>query len=559
MPDLTHSLQGHDPGYLKIVAELWDVQIDLQDVRQAPARLAAQLLIPARIKNTILSLPSEARKALADLAYSQGRIPWPLFTRRYGEVREMGAGRRDRDLPQFSPASAAEFLWYRSLISRSFFDTNEGPVEFAYIPDDLLPHLKLQARKPLSPPGRPASHSERANQLLASDVILDHTCTLLAALRLGLSEEAVDKAASSWKELNPRQPYSITRSALVSLLKAAGLIDDALLPGSESVREFLETTRGDALAWLCRSWIQAQDFNELRINPHLKPEGEWKNDPLHARRAVLGYLEKINPDTWWSLPEFISAIHHEDPDFQRPAGDYDSWFIREVRADGEGEFLRGFEHWDSVDGEVIRFIICGPMHWLGLIDLAWGKVANPGHPTAFRLSKWSQALLTGTAPPGLSIEDKPLTAGSDGRIRIPRLASRAARYQLARFCSWEDETEAYYPYRLTPSSLARARMQGLNVQQLIILLRRHVPALPPGLIKALERWEKRGVEARFEKLVILRLSSPEILQSLRSTRAARFLGDPLGPTAVIVRAGALERVLGALAEMGFLGEANLEE
>jgi hypothetical protein len=44
------------------------------------------------------------------------------------------------------------------------------------------------------------------------------------------------------------------------------------------------------------------------------------------------------------------------------------------------------------------------------------------------------------------------------------------------------------------------------------------------------------------------------LQRLRESKAARFLGDPLGPTAVIVRPGAQGKVLAALAEMGYLGE-----
>jgi hypothetical protein len=57
-----------------------------------------------------------------------------------------------------------------------------------------------------------------------------------------------------------------------------------------------------------------------------------------------------------------------------------------------------------------------------------------------------------------------------------------------------------------------------------------------------------------EHALVLRLSSPEILQELRTSRAARFLGDPLGPTTVIVNPGAREKVLAALAEMGYLGE-----
>ena len=48
-----------------------------------------------------------------------------------------------------------------------------------------------------------------------------------------------------------------------------------------------------------------------------------------------------------------------------------------------------------------------------------------------------------------------------------------------------------------------------------------------------------------------------MLQRLRSSRAARFLGDPLGPTTVIVKPGAASKVLSILAEMGYLGEAEL--
>jgi hypothetical protein len=559
MPDLSHSLQGRDLGHLKIVAELWGVEIEAQNARQAAISLVENVLVPSRLKSIVSSLSPDAKSSLYDLAANGGRLPWAFFTRRYGEVREMGSGRRDRNLPHRKPTSPAEVLWYRALISRSFFDTPEGPQEYAYIPEDFMPHLLPIQTPKTKPPGRPASPAEQDSPLLANDSLLDHACSLLAALRLELSEEAIGKAATPWMELNPRMPYPLTPSTLLNLLRSAGLVADNQLLVPDSVRTFLEAPRGESLAWLCRSWIQSEEFNELRQIPHLKAEGQWQNNPLPARRVILDFLRSIPAVTWWNLPEFVNTIYLADPDFQRPAGDYDSWFIREINEAGEGEFLRGFENWQAVDGELVRFTLCGPMHWLGLVDLAWAKGNSKGTPAAFRLSKWSQSLLAGEAPIGLPLEEKSMAAGPDGRLRIPRLAPRAARYQLARFCSWESESEEHYHYRITPASLARARLQGLNVQQLSVLLGRHVAALPPGLVRALERWEQRGVEARLEKLVVLRLSSPEILQSLRSSRAARFLGEPLGPTAIIVKPGALERVLGALAEMGFLGEANLED
>ncbi len=115
-----------------------------------------------------------------------------------------------------------------------------------------------------------------------------------------------------------------------------------------------------------------------------------------------------------------------------------------------------------------------------------------------------------------------------------------------------------YHYRVTPSSLERARQQGLRVSHLEALLRHYAEAVPPSLIKALKRWEERGTEAHLERLLILRVKSPGILTELRSSPAARFLSDPLGPTAVIVKPGAWEKVLNILAEMGYLGEAEIE-
>ena len=39
-----------------------------------------------------------------------------------------------------------------------------------------------------------------------------------------------------------------------------------------------------------------------------------------------------------------------------------------------------------------------------------------------------------------------------------------------------------------------------------------------------------------------------------NTRAGRFLGESLGPAAVVIKAGAQSKVLAALAEMGLLAD-----
>ena len=148
----------------------------------------------------------------------------------------------------------------------------------------------------------------------------------------------------------------------------------------------------------------------------------------------------------------------------------------------------------------------------------------------------------------------PVLVRSDARLSVRRLVPRRVRYQLARFCEWGKETPDEYQYQITSASLAIAKKQGLTVSQLLALLNRYAKVIPPSLVKALERWEKTGSDARLENLVILRVTSIEVLQALRNSRASRFLGEPLGPTTIVIKPGAAQKILGALAELGYLGE-----
>jgi hypothetical protein len=549
LPKLAQSLQGRDLGHLRIVADLWGLELNAPDTRVGLMRLAPALLQADDLLRLLEELPDPARLALEDLQLHDGLLAWPLFTRKYGPLREMGAARRDREQPHRHPLSATEMLYYRALIGRAFFDAPSGPEEFAYIPADLLtllPEPQMEVEVLL---GRPATPLERGQPLAHTDLILDHAATLLAALRSGLPLETV---SLEWPyPLNPPPP-----AVLIGLLRAAGLLDAQDQPAAEAVQAFLEAPRAEALLTLFRGWRESPDFNELRLIPELLCEGEWRNDPLATRAAILTMLTELPPSAgegvFWSLTAFVNAIQQTYPDFQRPAGDYDSWFIRSV----DGTSRRGFEQWEAVEGALLRYLLTGPLYWLGALDLARPHADLAA--TAFRISAWGEALLAGEPPRGLHDERERVQINSDGSLRVPQGAPRALRYQLARFAVWLPRDGATYRYQITPASLERARDAGLRTPHLIGLLRRGASVVPPRLIQALERWESHGGEARLEPLLVLRLGSPEMLTALRRSRAGRFLGDPLGPTAVIVKPGAAERVAAALTELGYLVEASWE-
>ena len=552
MPDLETSLRNQDLGYLLIVADLWNIDLKARDAKTALSHLVQQMRSSELVIETLNKLSAEARKALESIQQHRGRMNWSLFTRRYGMVREIGPARRDREQPYHHPISISEILWYRALIARAFFDTPAGPEEFVYIPDDLLdilpqpPDLQQSGLSNI-PLGRPATPPERARQFLANDYILDHSCTILAALRKKIA----------CPDVPIPQPF------IKALLKSASILGTDDFPDPEKTREFLAASRAKALLQISQTWLQSTTINDLCMTPTIQVEGEPQNNPLDTRKFLITALRKIPPNKWWSLTGFIAAIEQLHPDFQRTAGDYDSWFIRDRAT---GEFLQGYQNWLKVEGALIKYIVRGPLHWLGILDLATKQNSIEKRETiindnifAFRLSPWATSLLDGHAPKGLAKETRPIHMRSDGQIGIPRLAPRTVRYQIARFCDFEGEKNEEYHYRFSPDSLQRAQEQGLKTEQLLRLLHHYAQTLPPNVIKAIKNWEGQGIAARIQKPTILRLSSPQLLNTLRSSRAARFLGDPLSPTAVIIKTGAETKILEILFELGYLGEKEFKE
>lgn len=545
MPDLLTSLQKHDLGHLRIVARFWGLELASNKIESATKDLSASLLDPDLLAEILEALNPEARAALEALVIKNGRMPWPEFIRLYGEIREVGPGKRDREQLPNNPVSAAEALFYRALLSRAFFDTAKGPQEFAFIPDDLLElihrnpswlgqggHSERQKQVKIAvgtaggkePLGRPALPRERGHITPASDRILDAATSLLAALRL---------------EIEPPET-SVPVQVLKELLNDAKIVT-AAGPEPEAVKGFLEAPREVALKMLIDAWLASESFDELRQLPRLIFEGEWKNQPAVTREFLLNLLGSIPIGKWWSLSAFISDVKAKYPDFQRPSGDYDSWFIKR---ESDGEYLRGYEYWDQVDGAMISYCITSILFWLGQVDLA--APDEGGEPTAFRVTGDKLKIKS---------EGEKLIVRSNGQIASSRLVPRVVRYQVARFCEWDAPKADVYQYHLTPASLKRAGEQGLKVEHLLSLLAKHAAGgIPPVLVKALKRWAANGTEARIQTHAVLKVNRPEVLEELRKSRANRFLGEILGPTAVVVKKNAQPKILAALAELGMLAE-----
>jgi hypothetical protein len=260
-----------------------------------------------------------------------------------------------------------------------------------------------------------------------------------------------------------------------------------------------------------------------------------------ARQAVIGFMADILPKQgWWSLQDYIEAVKEIDPDFQRPGGDYESWYIR----NDDGDYLQGFESWDAVEGALLEFYVMGPMHWLGLVDRA---------EDAARLTAYGRAFLGDIPWPTPADPPDRIIVENDGTLRVSRKIERLDRFQIARFTIWGEAGDPY-TYKLDARGIEQARQQGIHIEHINSFMERMMgdTPMPRQVRQLLENW-RTGPSATvsIESLMVLRTSAPETLDYILDTPALRrYLGARLGPMAAIVRADQWEALRDALGEQG---------
>ena len=568
MRSLHQCLLDTDLIRLRVIARFWDVELTTSRQRDVATQLTEALTAPDAVTTAWETLPDNQRRALEALLAAGGQMPLRVFTRRWGEIRTMGPGRTEREQPWREPISAAEGLWYRGFISRAFEQSPEGAYEIAFIPPELRPHLPAP---PTSPPTiRLEPALEPAAVRSAGDALLDDGCTLLAYLQ---NERLRPGPADTWPARHEarlthrlRDPDPARLAFLRHLVRHLGWLrvtdSGHLRPNPAPVATWLQSSTGQQRAVLASAWRDDPAWNDLFHVPTLHPEdtGAWRNDPLLARRAILHHLEACAPDTWYKLDDFVAAVKQTDPDFQRPDGDYTTWYIRDAAT---GAYLSGFESWDSVEGALIRHLITGPLTWLGLTDLGAAAPDEPLH--AFRLTQAGTAFL-GLANLSPEPEPLPLALQSDFTVLAPP-ARRYERFQLARVATWvrtpilHPPSSILFVYRLTPTSLDRARQQGIPVARVLEFLSHTTGAPVPRPVEAaLTRWETRGAEARLERVILLRLSNENLMaQVVASPLTRHLIREQIGPAAALVRDQDWPRLVTALGQMGLLPDVTVLE
>ena len=579
MRSLEQALAEHELVVLRVIGEWWELDLtgaQKGECVQALAELLPQLDVVAEMEY----MPPEEAAALQDLVAQGGRMPVAAFRRQHGEVREMGPGRLEREEPWLEPVSVAEALYYRGFLYRGFDEIAEGLLEFYYLPDELLAQLpqpkreKKQAavrevappsvaqppvvgkkKTAVSPPKPPATQTPPAapkqpapvakpdTTLPEATSAVDDLTTMLAfAQRTGFAAETRHQLDRLLLDNDPaRRSLLLTLAREMELLRQ---VDGGVRPTRTAV-SWLQSSREQQIHALADAWSHSS-WNDLHHVPGLICEGErWQNDPLLPRTTLIDYLPRELG--WFKVGELTAVIKTNDPDFQRPDGNYDTWYVREAESN---QFLSGFGSWDKVEGRLLAFLLRGPLRWLGLTDFGQDEVGEPIYQVTPTLLNWLNQ-----QPAKADEVVVPIVVEQQAVILVPFNANRYQRFQVSRVAdALPVEPGTPFAYRITPQSLVAAKEQGIDADRLLQFLEttsgRPVPA---GVKRAISRWGERGVEGRLEQVVILRVREAAILDILRNNAQTQgFIGESLGDFAAVVRQQDWQPLLETTARLGLL-------
>ena len=501
MPTTAQMLAEYPEFLLDVLAELRNAFLDEATREKKVELLAAQLTDPTNVQmayQEAVDYAPEAADAISQLLREHGEMPEAQFSRQFGAIRQMGPAKLEREAPWLYPESMAELLYYNGLLGRGFKGAGQRAHTIIFLPSDMtpwLPHPQSEAAaaglpvKPVAPP--PA-----ARQTLADDSLLDDAGTLLGFLsterfRLtaaGPHPEDVDRLVQRFclpfggdtPELNVRLALLLHLAHRLGWLKReAELVQ---LTGNR-VRAFLDMTRAEQRRTFFDAWRETPEWNDLCRTPELDcaDTGTWANDPLQSRTVLLRLFSQLQPGQWYAQEDVLRAIKTVEPDFQRPTGNYDTWYIRQ---NSTQEFLKGFEQWEQVEGALIRFVLRGPLYWLGAVDLAEPAVGNN---LLVSLSRWGANWLGHDTPqPEENLHPK-ITVAEDFTVTVTPDTPLFDRFRVERFAEWQSSYPNYV-YRITQRTLKRAAESGLNMSQVVGFLQTRARGAPPRVIAALERF-----------------------------------------------------------------------
>ena len=547
METLRKVLENTPTAILREMAATWDVSDAAKAGRPGLiAGLLERMSDEEVVQGVLRKLDRQERDLLRQLLAASGRMPSATLTHKYGKLRSLHLAPEE-----WGALNPLERLHRRGLLFRAHlsWEGHRGPAFF--VPAELWPFLPRVA--PTTPEEllQPVSASEVG--LIPGDLSPQRDMGILLALFHRTAHLLTEEGQCPTglrvlqEQLIPLESYVTILFAIARQARLLAPDLDGILRPTAKGQQWLRARRALRAQVLFQAWSEHPHWDDLSAIPELQVEWPWPSDLSLPRRRVLRQLSTCPPETWLAQTNWFQVIEASDPEFLRPKGTGRRPRVR--RREG-GTRLEGITSWLEVEGRYLRFLLQGPLQWLGVVEIG----ESPKQGTVFRLTPLGQALLHPEASLP-SVEDEPAIVEGTLEVWVPRKASPYIVFLLEN-CGERTQQDHISRYRLTRPALHRALQRGERVESLLEALSRYGRGeVPQNVAYTLQEWAAAYGQFRLYQPVLLTATEALLMEEILADPLVRTTcGDRLSPTVIEVVADKVTTLEEQLDHLGYLPE-----
>ncbi len=317
---------------------------------------------------------------------------------------------------------------------------------------------------------------------------------------------------------------------LVATLLAGGALkaQSNLVVPTQLLLEWLQHPPHIRQQELARAWLQAA-WSEWELGPKRRPP---PLDVRLVRRTMLQAVLPHLPDTWCAGDDIIAQLRMSWPDVMRP-----------MPADGRWKLPASWPaHWDDEDGQLMRYMLMGPLAWLGLVEWA----GNGLYVRRTQLGAWHAGLAV--VPP--VVAPSAVVLEPDMCVVVPDATNIYARFQLHRIADWQDVITA----QISPARVKRALAQGMTLAEYIDVLATITAQPIPAEMQAMLRlWGAEVAQISVSNVVMLSSSDAAVIHDIQHDRRIHLPAhEVLDATRIVVAPSDAIGVVRRLRHAGYL-------
>lgn len=548
--DLVTSLSEYSPIMLQALTRIWQATpANILDNEGTARALAEAMQSTDKVQRIVDELSYAARQALALLMNHPEGLPSYRLTINFGQIRKLGPARMDREQPWANPQSALEELFYKGILHRAYGTVTSTLGEILWVPAEILSVLtpvtsETESTDAFQGPGTVLSHEH----LICEDIM-----AILSKLKktpvqkmrgpdspLKLPWDQLDLHGRLMGGFNPERlqflEHLLVRSRLVE-------VQNGMLQPGIRARNWLRSEETRRLIVLWNAWRDNHAAREI-ASLGVEIKGHKTLNLAEARQNLSALMAALPAGKWFALDEIIARLKIAHPDYLRTDGDFDAW---EVVTGATDTPRRGYATWDLLEAKLAESLITQGLYWLGLVNLGEAEAKR----VYIQLTQAGSDVLNKTVP--LVTEPSPVNAGIDDRfmVTIPVRDTLYDRFQLERFCTWQNQDELAR-YLLSEQSVWEGVNSGITIEQMMRFLERLAAGrFSPVVKRSMLAWGGHFGRVNLQKAVVIQVADEQVMAQLLShANIRRLLGASISPTQRLVPAANIDLLIERLKQIG---------